>query len=249
MGIKLVRDKITKLQYADKCNDGFNGPKDILDIIIEHLADKISEEELVDNFVTMFIAGQETTANTLAFLFYLYGKHPEVYRKVCEEVQSITFDQENSTKLSASHLASLKYTEATLKESLRLYPPAFATTRENVRAAKISGYQIPKDSIFMINFAVMHRLHFRNANDFIPERFLEPSSGESSSNNCYMPFSLGPRSCVGRHFAIDEAKVIIFKLIKNFHFLPDLSQSFDVDEGIVLKLVDGIKVFVQKSNC
>lgn len=140
-------------------------------------------------------------------------------------------------------LGKLKYCGQVFKETLRLYPVAPGTARENLEEVTVSGFRIPAHSWIIFPFYVIHRLqnNFDDPEEFQPERF----STENCKNlGCYMPFSVGHRSCIGRQFATMEAKVILCKFFKNFNYELDMSQSFDILDTASLRPKGGTMVTV-----
>ena len=109
-------------------------------------------EAMIDDFITFFIAGQETTANTLAFCFNVLGKRNDIFMKAREEIDAILGDR---TEISYQDAMDLKYCTAIFKESLRLYPPVGGLNRINTEDININGIRIPKDSIIMVS--IKHR--------------------------------------------------------------------------------------------
>uniref|UniRef100_A0AAZ3R3J8 Uncharacterized protein n=1 Tax=Oncorhynchus tshawytscha TaxID=74940 RepID=A0AAZ3R3J8_ONCTS len=215
--------------------NGEDVPKDILTQILktaEENKDNEDEELMLDNFVTLFVAGQETTANQLAFAVMELGRLPEILQEVDDVIgvkQEISFDD----------LGKLTYLSQVLKETLRLYPTAPGTSRFIPNDITINGIPIPAGVTCFFNSYVCGRLDkfFEEPLKFDPERF-HPDTAKPYY--CYYPFALGPRSCLGQSFAQMEAKVVMAKLLQRFDFSLLPGQSFDILDTGTLRPKSGV---------
>uniref|UniRef100_A0A8C6SV54 Cholesterol 24-hydroxylase n=1 Tax=Neogobius melanostomus TaxID=47308 RepID=A0A8C6SV54_9GOBI len=221
--------------------NGENVPKDILTQIIksagqEESVTKADEEVMIDNFVTFFIAGQETTANQLAFCIMELGRHPDVLEKLRWEIDEVLGMKRD---VSYDDLGNLTYLSQVLKETLRLYATAPGTTRDIPEDIVIDGIHIPGGVTAMFSSYVSSRMEkfFKDPLKFDPERF-HPDAPKPYY--CYYPFSLGPRSCLGLNFAQMEAKVVMAKLIQRFDFTLVPGQSFDIMDTGTLRPKSGV---------
>lgn len=170
---------------------------------------------LTDEAINLFFAGQDTTLNTLAWFFYLLGRHENVHAQVSEEIRKY-----QDAPLNAASLEKLTYTRAVLYETLRLYPPAAALSTQAIAEVEIGGQRIDKDTIIILSMYATHR-HPRlweKPNDFYPEHFLMPRLGAKRHKYAYYPFGGGLHNCIGRHFAELEMMVIIVTLLRAFTF-------------------------------
>uniref|UniRef100_A0A3Q3VTV4 Uncharacterized protein n=1 Tax=Mola mola TaxID=94237 RepID=A0A3Q3VTV4_MOLML len=158
---------------------------------------KEDEEFMLDNFVTFFIAGQETTANLIALCIMQLAKHPDVLEKLKKELDEVIGMKQD---LSYDDLGQLVYLSQVLKETLRLYPPVPVTSRELKEDIVIDGIHIPGGVIGFFSSYVCGRMDkfFRDPLTFDPDRF-HPDAPRPYY--CYYPFALGPRSCLGQNFA------------------------------------------------
>lgn len=127
---------------------------------------KMSDQQLRDEVMTIFLAGHETTANALTWTFYLISEHPEIDERLQKEIYSIV---SNKTDISFDDIQKLEYTTKVLTESMRLYPPAWALGRQAINDCKIGNYIIPSGSIILMSQYVMHRnpLYFQSLIFFI----------------------------------------------------------------------------------
>ncbi len=158
----------------------------------------LTDRQVRDEAMTLFVAGHETTANALAWTWYLLSRHPEVEQRLHEEVDRVL----GGRLPGVDDLAQLRYTEQVLAESMRLYPPAWAIGRMAWDEVEIGGYRAPKDTIFLISPYRLHRQErfYPAPEQFDPNRFL-PERRESRPRLSYLPFGAGPRICIGERFA------------------------------------------------
>ncbi|XP_067952041.1 cholesterol 24-hydroxylase-like [Watersipora subatra] len=193
----------------------------------------LNKENIIDDFINFFIAGHETTANTLSFTLLELGRHPNILQRLREELSVVVGDEEY---LTYDHIHRLRYMDMVIRESMRLYPTAPSTFRKLNRSCDIGGYRIPEKTIVMVSNFVATRNPdvFEHPLKFIPERFDSRSSKKVSVYSS-IPFSLGPRSCLGKTFATIQTKVILAKFLLSFDFELDMKQSFEMIEVATLK--------------
>ncbi|XP_075700164.1 cholesterol 24-hydroxylase-like [Rhinoderma darwinii] len=213
-------------------------PVDILTQILKGAAleGDCDMEELLDHFVTFFIAGQETTANQLSFVIMELARNPAILEKVQAEVDEVIGAKRD---IEYEDLGKLRYLSQVLKESLRLYPPGPGTTRALEEETIIEGVRIPPNVTLMFNTYIMGRMEqfFPDPLVFNPDRF-QPDAPKPYYS--YFPFSLGPRSCIGQVFAQMEAKVVLAKLLQRFQFELVEGQSFRILDTGTLRPMDGV---------
>uniref|UniRef100_A0A7N8WMQ5 Cholesterol 24-hydroxylase n=1 Tax=Mastacembelus armatus TaxID=205130 RepID=A0A7N8WMQ5_9TELE len=242
-GAKWIHERKTAME------NGEDVPKDILSQIIksagqEENMTKEDEEFMLDNFVTFFIAGQETTANQLAFCTMELARHPHVLEKVRQEVDDVIGMKQD---ISYDDLGRLIYLSQVLKETLRIYPTAPGTSRELPEDMVIAGIHIPGGCSCLFNPYVTGRLEkfFKDPLTFDPDRF-HPDAPKPYY--CYYPFALGPHSCLGQNFAQMEAKVVMAKLLQRFDFTLVPGQSFDILDTGTLRPKSGVLCSVRHRN-
>jgi cytochrome P450 len=180
---------------------------------------QMTDQQLRDELMTIFLAGHETTANALTWTWYLLSKHPEIENKLHEELDEVLGAR---TPVFAD-VANLRYTEMVLTESMRLYPPAWAIGRLSTVDCEIGGYFVPKRSLVVMSQYVMHRDE-RYYNDpllFDPDRW-KPEFRESRPQFAYFPFGGGPRRCIGEGFAWMEGILVLATLAQKWklHLVP-----------------------------
>uniref|UniRef100_A0A8C1HAP1 Cholesterol 24-hydroxylase n=2 Tax=Cyprinus carpio TaxID=7962 RepID=A0A8C1HAP1_CYPCA len=226
--------------------NGEDVPKDILTQILktaeeENVNNTKDHEQMLDNFVTFFIAGQETTANQLSFAIMELGRHPEIYKRAKAEVDEILGTKRD---ISYEDLGKFTYLSQVLKETLRLYPTAPGTSRWLHEDMVINGLKIPGGCAVIFSSYVSQRLEkfFKDPLKFDPERF---NVNAPKPYYCYYPFALGPRTCLGQVFSQMEAKVVLAKLLQRFEFSLVPGQSFDIKDTGTLRPKSGVICYIK----
>lgn len=201
------------IEERNVSNEDFN---DLLNMLMETRYEDTGEsmpmQQLIDEIKVLFIAGHETTANALTFTLHFLGKYPEVQQKVFDEITEI----ESQTDNVIEQLQKMTYINAVLSESMRLYPPAWITDRQNVEDDIVGSYKIKKGTLIGVSFYELHRnpKYWQNPNEFIPERFL--GEQKKQSMQYFYPFGAGPRMCIGAGFAIYEMCLAISQIVKRY---------------------------------
>jgi cytochrome P450 len=169
----------------------------------------MTDRQVRDEAMNIFLAGHETTANALAWTFYLLAQHPAVRERIEREVDAALGEDEPAL----ADLARLPYTLQVLKEAMRLYPPAYVTSRMATEPVEIGGHALEPGDIIVVNIMGMHRRAdlFPEPDRFDPDRF-RPEADSSLPRHAYLPFGAGPRVCIGNHFALMEAHLILATL-------------------------------------
>jgi len=180
----------------------------------------MSDLQLRDQVMTLFLAGHETTANSLSWTWYLLAQHPEVEAKLTKELQDVL----GGRPPTVADLPRLRYTDYVVCESMRLYPPVFAFGREALHACKLGGYEIPAGATVIMSQWIMHRhpRYFDNPEGFHPDRWANGLL-QRISKYVYFPFGGGPRICIGNTFAMMEASLVLATLAQHYRFtlLPE----------------------------
>ncbi|NNL64661.1 MAG: cytochrome P450 [Myxococcales bacterium] len=188
--------------------DDAEGREDLLSRLLAiHGRGEAGRRALRDDLVNFFVAGHETSANTLAWALYLLSRHPAARRRLIEEVRSVR----GAGRLVAGDLPRLRFTEAVVKETLRLYPPAWMIAREPVEDDRIRGFRIPRGATVLLSPWITHRRAdlWPAPGAFDPERFL---SEAPRAPFAWYPFGGGPRACIGQRFAMVELTAILATL-------------------------------------
>ncbi|KAK2169796.1 hypothetical protein LSH36_7g20020 [Paralvinella palmiformis] len=224
---------------------GDNVPEDVLSLIIhcqDISPDTMTLDEILDDMVTFIVAGQETTANAISFVFLELARRPDVVAKLREEIDRVL---EGRTHVEFEDLAKFVYMTMVIKETLRLYPPVTFIFKQLRHDAIIDGYRVPEGTKAMISTFVAGRnpnLHPRPL-EFMPERF-ESGYKQRPSMYAYFPFSLGARSCIGQNFAQIEMKIFIAKLLQRYSVKLDPEYKFELIEITTLKPNGGVPCLV-----
>src|SRR5437764_1510630 len=181
---------------------------------------QMSDLQVRDEVMTLFLAGHETTANALTWTWYLLSEHPEVEAKLQEELDTVLEGRQPTVE----DVPRLRYTEMILSESMRLYPPAWAIGRLALHDCEIGGYHIPAKSLVLLSQYVTHRdaRFFPDPVRFDPERWTT-AMRESRPQFAYFPFGGGPRRCIGEGFAWMEGILLIATLAQRWRMrlVPD----------------------------
>lgn len=209
----------------------------------EETKEGMSDEQLLDEVMTIFLAGHETTANALTWAFYLLSKNPKVEQKIREELSSVL---ENRVP-RFEDLPKLVYLERVIKEALRLYPPAWFMGRLTMSDDQMVGYDIPKNSIVFLSPYVTHHqaAYWEDPERFDPDRFL-PERFAKQHRFSYIPFGAGPRQCIGNHFAIMEAQVILAMILQKYHLSLAPNFKVEMDPQITLRPKDGMQMHLER---
>jgi len=200
---------------------------------------KFDDAELLDELMTLIVAGFETSANTLNWVWYLVATHPDVEAKLIEEAQQV---MPNVSAVTAENLAAMQYTQQTLEEALRLYPPVWLFTRRSVDEDELEDYDVPTGTDIYLSPYILHRTahYWPDPDRFDPDRFVP--AAQPKKDRPYFPFSLGPRRCLGEYFSFLEMKVHLGLLLPRFRMrLLDDSQP-ELELAINLRSAEDICV-------
>jgi len=181
----------------------------------------MGERELIDEIMTLIVAGHETTASGLNWTWYLLSQHPQVEARLHAEIDTAAAD------LPAPRLGemeTLRYTRQVVDEALRLYPPGWLLSRRTIDVDVLGGYPVPAGTNVLLPLYLLHRHpHFwKNPEAFDPERFA-PEHEAERPRFAYMPFAAGPRHCIGETFALYEMLMHLYKVARRYRlrYVPD----------------------------
>lgn len=193
----------------------------------------MSDQQLRDEVLTLFLAGHETTALTMTWTMMLLSHQPHVAARLREEIAQTFPDPDDDSAVGTELNTRLPYTVAVLRESMRLYPPAWIVGRESTQDITLGHHVVPKGCQVLTSTWVMHRdpRYFDDPLVFRPERWLD-GLYERLPRGVYFPFGGGPRVCIGNHFAMMEAAILLTEMVRNW--------EFEVDANYVPKLVPSI---------
>ncbi len=190
---------------------------DLLSLLLDAQDDegrRMTDVQLRDEVLTLYLAGHETTAVTLTWMLYLLSSHPEVEAKLMNELKSVL----RGHTPEVQDLRQLVYTDRIVKESMRLYPPAYVVGREALKDFKIGGYEIAAGTQVLMSQWVIQRdpRFFPDPGGFNPDRWTEEFTRQLPKY-AYFPFGGGPRQCVGNSFAMMEAVLVLATIAQRFH--------------------------------
>ena len=220
---------------------------DLLDTLLTALDEGgagMSDQQLRDEVTTLFLAGHETTALALAHTIYLLAKHPQIERRLVAELDEVL----GGRLPTVEDAAALRYTRQVIDEAMRLYPPAWTTGREVVREVEIAGYRIPPGAQVLTSQWVVHRdpRFFPDPEAFDPDRWL-PERAKLLPRYAYFPFGGGPRVCIGNHFALLEATLVLAVLMQRHHFELLPGQTLALTPSVTLRQKGpGLRVRVRR---
>src|SRR5438132_6005386 len=200
---------------------------------------QMTDRKLRDEVMTLFLAGHETTALTLAWSWYLLGQHPEIEARFHAELDRVLGDREPTL----ADLPQLKYTEQIAKECMRLYPPAYGLGREAIEDCEIGGYRVPSGTqVFMFQWATQRDPRFYDEPlAFKPERWTNEFI-ERLPKYAYFPFGGGPRACIGASFATMEIILCLATIAQRFRLELAPDHPVTIYPAMSLRPRDGIKV-------
>jgi cytochrome P450 len=202
---------------------------------------RMSDQQARDEAVTLFLAGHETTANTLNWTWYLLAQHPEVEARLHAELDTVL----DGRPPVLADLANLPYVEMVIKESMRLYPPAWIIGRQAIEEVEIGGYFVPKGTdVNMVIYQVHHDGRWwPEPEAFKPERF-SPENEVNLHKHAYIPFSAGPRVCIGNSFAMMEARLLLATIAQRYRLSLDAGQRVEMNPMITLNPMGGLPMNV-----
>ncbi|XP_066141604.1 cytochrome P450 4C1-like [Euwallacea fornicatus] len=222
---------------------GKKSRKAFLDLLLNSTIDgrRLTQEELRQEVDTFMFAGHDTTSSGISSAFHVLANRPDIQKQLREELKGV-FESKNA-RITYQDLQGLKYLEMVIKETLRLYPPAPVISRVVEEDAEFKGHTIPKGTVIVMSIYNMHRDpdYYENAENFDPERFMETATKNSAYT--YIPFSAGPRNCIGQKFAILEMKTFISKMVMNFEILPaNPPREMELISETILKSRNGVHI-------
>jgi len=210
---RFIQALIAERRAAGKAEDA--PPRDLFELMVAardpETGQAFSDQQLGDQVATMILAGHETTATALFWSLYLLALDPATQDEVAAEVRGVAVNDANA-------IERLKFTRAVIDETMRLYPPAFLIARAAAGPDTLgNGLDVVKGDVILIAPWLLHRHEklWDDPNAFVPERFAPGTA--APDRFAYLPFGVGPRVCIGAHFAIVEATLALAKIIGAFH--------------------------------
>lgn len=201
----------------------------------------MDKQQLRDEVITLFIAGHETTALSLAWMFYLLSENPDIMNLLLEEI-----DQKlGKCRVTLNDLKEMPYLKQVIDETLRLYPAGWLFPRFAGRDVQLAGYDIQAGDMVLASPYVLHRTpqHFENPLSFDPERFSEERR-DMIDRYTYLPFGGGPRVCIGNSFALMEMQLITVTILQNYRLQLVLDHLIEIEPLITIRPKHGMKMHV-----
>jgi cytochrome P450 len=218
---------------------------DLLDMLLEardaDTNEGMTDQQLLDEVITIFGAGHETTAHTLTFAWYALARHPEVLQKLHTELDTVLAGRAPSIE----DLPALEYTRQIFEETMRHYPTAPSTTpRLALENTTLGGYHVPKGALVSVNmYNIQHHPEFwDNPNEFRPERFYQRQEKHKLD---FMPFGAGARKCIGNNLALMEGQLLLAQIAQKY--VIQLTQDdMELEQTITLRAKGGLQVRLEK---
>jgi cytochrome P450 len=207
---------------------------------------RMDDQQVRDEAMTIFLAGHETTANALAWTFYLLAKHPAARDRLERELDGHLAGRTPTL----ADLAKLPYAMMVFKEAMRLYPPAFVVARRALRDVEVGGHLVRKGELFIVNIIGMHRSPalFPDPERFDPERFASDAE-KAIPKGAFLPFSAGPRVCIGNHFALMEGHLALATLAQRVRLdLAPGEPDVEMDALVTLRPRGGMPLVVRRRS-
>jgi cytochrome P450 len=203
----------------------------------------MTDQQLRDEVMTLFLAGHETTSIALSWALYLVTMHPEVETRLLDEIAAVT----GGRAPRVEDRPNLRYTEAVVNEAMRLYPPAWRTARLTVHDTTIGGYLIPAGSLVMISQWTLHRdaRYFEDPLEFRPERWLDGLE-KRLPRFAFFPFGGGRRICIGAPFAMMEAVLLLASIVQRYQFTVKRGHRMTPLPAITLRPRYGLPVIAHR---
>jgi cytochrome P450 len=217
---------------------------------------KMTDRQLRDEVMTIFLAGHETTANALTWTLYLLSCHPKIESRILDEINIINEEKENVLRnrkiITVEDFSRLKYTEKVLMESMRLYPPSWAIGRQTIQDYFLNEkYSIPSGSVIIMSQYLLHHdaRYFSDPEKFIPERW-SPKFKASMPRFSYFPFGGGPRSCIGEPLAWVEGIIVLANIINNWKITLEEKDiaNIKLQPLVTLRPKNGIRMKISKRS-
>jgi cytochrome P450 len=223
-------------------------PGDLLSILVQAQAEdgsRMTDQQLRDEVMTLFLAGHETTANALAWTWYLLSLNPEAEARLHTEMKEVL----GGRSPRFEDLPRLRYTQNVVKESLRLFPPAWGIGRETLKEIPVGDYRLPAGTNMFISQWVMHRhpRYFEQPEEFRPERWTEEFE-KQLPKFAYFPFGGGPRVCVGASFASMEVALLLATIAQRYRLTVIPGHPVKPLASVTLRPKHGIRVKLQKRS-
>jgi cytochrome P450 len=204
----------------------------------------MTDRQLRDEIMTFLLAGHETTAVALSWTWYLLSEHPQVAQKLRQELNHVL----GGCTPQLEDLARLPYTDKVVKESMRLYPPAWSLARTTAKEMEIAGYRLPVGANVVMSPWIVQRdpRFFKDPDQFNPDRWTAQAT-QQLPRFAYFPFGGGPRLCIGASFAMMEANLLVATIAQRFHLHLVAGHPVDPLPGITLRPRHGMRMQIARN--
>ncbi|KAM4837278.1 cytochrome P450 4V2 [Thomomys bottae] len=254
----VIADRAREMKATDEYSNGDGNSipsktkrKAFLDLLLSVTDDdgnKLSHDDIREEVDTFMFEGHDTTAAAINWALYLLGSYPEVQKKVDNELDEIFGKSDRLATLE--DLKKLKYLECVIKETLRLFPSVPFFARSLSEDCEVAGYKVWKGTEAVIIPYALHRdpKHFPDPEEFQPERFF-PENVQGRHPYSYVPFSAGPRNCIGQKFAIMEEKTILSCVLRRFWVESNQKrEELGLSGDLILRPTNGIWIKLKRRN-
>ncbi len=238
-------DKIIYRLIADR--RAHPGGDDVISMLLETRTEAgapLTDKEIRDEVMTLFLAGHETTALTLTWALYLLARKPAVQATLRAELQA---QLEVDALPVLADIPLLPFTEAVVNETFRLYPPAYAVSREAIRPTEIGGHKLAKRNLALVSIYAAHRNaeRFPEPNEFTPERWLD-GLAKRLPKGAFVPFAEGPRKCIGASFAMQEAVLSLATICSRVQVTPTTEKEPRLRPAVTLRPAEPVMLHITK---
>ncbi|XP_049938559.1 cytochrome P450 4C1-like isoform X6 [Schistocerca serialis cubense] len=246
---KVIRDKkLSKMmEKIDEKTDEIGRKRRVafLDMLLAESEDgqKLTDQEVQEEVDTFMFEGHDTTSAAISWALVLLGHHPEIQENVHTELKDV-FERDHFRGLTMQDLHNMKYLDMVIKEALRLYPSVPFIARKVTKDVQVGGYRIPEGVTVTMQICHTHRDpdHWPDPDRFDPDNFL-PERVQGRHPFAYVPFSAGPRNCIGQKFAILEEKTVLSYVLRNFRVeTVDRLEDLKLIGELVLRPMNGVNL-------
>jgi len=245
--VKHVIDKRTKLGFHESDTDVLG---EILQVYEKPGYEWLTFELVRDQLVTLFFAGSDTTASTVAWTLYELAKEENagLQREIQKEVDAMLAQRGAGGELEANDLSAIPLLQGAIQETLRLYPPAPIIGRDCIEETEVDGYTVPPGTVVITDLYALHRdaKIWPEPDRWLPaERWTKDATEEYKGNSdAWIPFATGQRACIGKYFAMRESQVLLSLLLHNFTF--DAGPDPELAHAITITSLNGINLNVRE---
>lgn len=240
------RKKVLKEESAGKVKER-KRYLDFLDILLSARDESgvgLTFLEIRNEADTFLFEGHDTTTSGMSWALYNFAKHPEYQQKAQEEIDSI-MESRQSDHFEWEDLSKMEYLGRCIKETLRMHPPVPFVGRKITKEVEIDGVKFPTGTRFTLHiYNLHHNPHvWEDPFEYRPDRFL-PENLSKKDSFAFVPFSAGPRNCIGQHFALNEEKVVLGRILQKFNISLDQNNEVKKKISAVLRSETGIKLIL-----